>query len=88
MVSKLRANHHEYFRDSLGLKMKIDYHGNNRLIEANVPYKDEPLKFYKWWCQNENAIKLSFKEKIVLFNKVHELKPDLLKSEHSKILNK
>ena len=88
MVSKLRANHHEYFRDSLGLKMKIDYKGNNKLIEANVPYKDEPLKFYKWWCENENAIKMSFKEKIVLFNKVQESKPDLLKSEHSKILKK
>jgi RecQ family ATP-dependent DNA helicase len=87
MVSKLRANHHEYFRDSLGLKMKIDYYGKNKLVEANVPYKNEPLKFYKWWCKNENSIKMSFKEKIYLFSKVHESEPDLLKLEHKKILN-
>jgi ATP-dependent DNA helicase RecQ len=88
MVSKLRANHHDYFRDSLGLKMKIDYHGNNLLVEANVPYNNEPLKFYKWWCANENSVKMSFKEKIILFSKVYKSKPDLLKSEHKKMLKK
>ncbi len=87
LVSKLRQEK-EYFRDSLGLNMRIEFPKYPGLIKAIVPYKDRPVDFYMWWCENQNAIKLSFKEKIELFMIVNNLSPKKLKNEHKKIIEK
>ena len=86
LVSKLRANHHEYFKNFLGLNMRIDFNGDGSFIRAIVPYKNKPVLFYKWWCVNKNKVKLSFKEKIELFNKVNLMDPSVLKQKHRKML--
>ncbi|PAC31146.1 helicase-related protein [Flectobacillus sp. BAB-3569] len=88
LVSKLKANHFEYFRDSLGLNMRIDFKGYDTQVKALVPYKNEPIKFYRWWCNNQELVTMSLKEKIELFDKVFMQKPITLKSEHRKIINK
>ncbi len=88
MVSKLRSNHPEYFRDALGLKTKIEFKGYDKPVSASVPYSLQPVEFYKWWNQNQEAVNLSFKEKLELFDKVYLLKPNELKIEHKRILKK
>lgn len=88
LVSKLRANHFEHFRDSLGLNMRIDFKGYDTQVKAILPYTDKPVEFYKWWCNNQNQVTMKFQEKLILFDKVFMQKPNVLKAEHRKIINK
>jgi hypothetical protein len=88
LVSKLKANHFEHFRDSLGLNMRIDFKGYDTQVKASVPYTDKPVEFYKWWCDNKEQVTMKFKEKLILFDKVFMQKPNVLKAEHRKIINK
>lgn len=87
LVSKLRANHPEYFANALGLKTRIDFPGYERPVQASVPYKDKPVKFYEWWCENQQAVNMKLEEKITLFDKVLKEKPRALKKEHKRRLN-
>jgi ATP-dependent DNA helicase RecQ len=88
LVSKLRANHFEYFRDALGLKTRITFKGYDRPIQAIIPYQDNSVEFYKWWCENPDSVNMTFKEKIILFNKVYMEKPTLLKNVHKRLICK
>ncbi len=88
LVSKLKADHFEYFKDSLGLNMRIDFKGFDFPVKANIPYTDKPVEFYKWWCDNKDQVNMTFREKLVLFDNVYKLKPNLLKAEHRKTINK
>jgi RecQ family ATP-dependent DNA helicase len=88
LVSKLKAYHFEYFKNSLGLNMRIDFKGFDFPVKANIPYTDKPVEFYKWWCDNKEQVTMTFQEKLILFNKVYNLKPNLLKAEHRKTINK
>lgn len=86
LVSKLKAHHLEYFRDSLGLNMRIDFKGKQ--VKARIPYTDNPVEFYRWWCDNKDQVTMKFQEKLILFGKVFIQKPNVLKTEHRKIINK
>jgi hypothetical protein len=88
LVSKLKADHFEYFKNSLGLNLRIEFKGYNFPVKANILYKDKPVEFYKWWCDNKDQVTMTFKEKLILFDTVYNLKPNLLKTEHRKIINK
>lgn len=88
LISKLKEYHFEYFKNSLGLNMRIDFKGYDFPVKASVIYTDKPLEFYKWWCENIDKVTLTFQEKIVLYDKVYNLKPALLKTEHRKVINK
>lgn len=88
LVSKLKAYHFEYFKNSLGLNMRIDFKGFEFPVMASIPYKDKPVEFYKWWCENKDQVSMTFQEKLILFDKIFNLKPNLLKAEHRKIINK
>lgn len=85
---KLKKNHKEYYRKILGLNILIDIKNNNNLIKAIVPYKDNPIEFYNWWCENQDQITMKFQEKLILFDKVFMQKPKVLKAEHRRIINK
>jgi len=88
LISKLKAYHFEYFKNSLGLNMRIDFKGFDFPVKANIPYTDKPVEFYKWWCDNKDQVNMTFQEKLILFDKVYHLKPNLLKAEHRKTINK
>jgi len=88
MVSKLRAFHPQYFSDALGLKTKIKFKGHDYPVPAIVPYSNNPIEFYKWWCANQLLVHMSFKEKVLLFEKVFNEKPDTLKKEHKQLIAK
>ncbi|MDY3319850.1 helicase-related protein [Riemerella anatipestifer] len=88
LVSRLKNHHFEYFKNSLGLNMRIDFKGYDTPVKASIPYKDKPLEFYKWWCNNKNQVTMNFREKLILFDKVFMQKPKVLKAEHRKILDK
>lgn len=88
LVSKLKEYHFEYFKNSLGLNIRIDFKGFDFPVKANVIFTDMPVEFYKWWCVNEDKVTMTFKEKLILFDKVYNLKPNLLKAEHRKKINK
>lgn len=88
LSNRLKLNHYEYFKKSLGLNLRIDFKGYDKPTKALVPYKNKPIEFYKWWCKNGSEVYLSFKEKIELFDKVEMTKPNTLKTEHLKIIGK
>lgn len=88
LISKLRAFHPDYFRDALGLKTRIEFKGYDRPVQASVPYSNQPVEFYKWWCENKDNINMTLEEKIKLFDKVYMTKPTELKREHKRLINK
>jgi ATP-dependent DNA helicase RecQ len=88
LVSKLKTYHYDYFKNSLGLDIKIEFKGYNYPVKAKVLYSDKPLEFYNWWCLDKDQVNMTFQEKIILFDKVYKIKPNCLKAEHRKTLNK
>ena len=85
--SKVRQNQN-YYIETRGLNVWIEFKGYSGLVQASLPYKDKPLEFYKWWCKNQNKVFLTPVEKLQLFIKVKELKPDLLLKEHEKMISR
>ena len=67
---------------------RIDFKGFDFPVKASIPYTDKPVEFYKWWCDNKEQVTMTFQEKLILFDKVYNLKPNLLKAEHRKTINK
>lgn len=88
LMSKLRNYHFPYYRDSVGLKLKIDFPGYDQPVMASVPYQNEPVKFYTWWRKNEDKVAMSKKELIELLIKVNEMNPNALVKKHREILAK
>ena len=88
LISKLRNNHFEYYRDFMRLKLKIKFGGYENDVEAIVPYKDKPIDFYKWWCKDKTRVKMSTPEKVQLFDKVHNINSSILTSEDKKFIGK
>lgn len=88
LVSKLKVNHYVYFRDSLGLNMRIEFKGYDTPIKAKVIYTDKPVEFYIWWCANIDQVIMTLQEQLILFDNVFMNKPNVLKSEHRKMINK
>jgi ATP-dependent DNA helicase RecQ len=76
----------EYFGDFLGLELKIDFPGYRFPVKASMVYKDDPILFYKWWIDNPNVVKVSFKEKMELINKVYFQNKKILISEHRRLI--
>lgn len=89
LISKLLNNHFEYFRDSQGLKLKIQFKGYDGYVMASVVYNNEPVKFYKWWKLKENRKKvtLTYTELIHLLLKVEDECPQCMLKEHRDMLN-
>lgn len=82
LSNKLRLNHFEYYRDFMGLKLLINFPGYDGLVQASVPYNICPVKFYKWWKQNTEKIRLTNKEQIALFLAVENENPKALLKKH------
>lgn len=72
----------------LGLKLNIKFPGYSDLIPASIPYKRFPVKFYNWWINNPDEIRLSFKEKLDLLNNVNMLDKKILKPKHKALMNR
>lgn len=88
LISKLREHHFLYYRDAIRLNIKIEFPGYSQPIIAKIPYTDEPIKFYTWWCKNEDKVSMNKKELIELLIKVHELNSKVIKVKHKDILRK
>jgi len=90
LMSKLRVNHREYYKDAVGLNMPIEFKGYPGTVLASIPYSNEPVAFYKWWKKPENADKvtLSKAEIIRLLVKVHQMEPKALLVKHLKMITK
>lgn len=88
LMSKLRNYHFPYYRDSIGLKLKIEFPGYNQPVMAGIPYKDSPIKFYTWWRKNEDKVAMSKKELIELLIKVNKENPNALIKKHREIISK
>jgi hypothetical protein len=88
LMARLANSHKEYYRDFMGLHLYISFDGYEGNVQAVVPYKDQPIKFYKWWKKNQNVVTLSRKEIIELFLKVEQLDPKVLTKAHRAIIEK
>lgn len=88
LLSKLRFQHPVYYRDMMGLKMQIEFKGYDGLVQASIPYSNDPVTFYKWWKKAENADKvtLSRAEQFRLFIKVDEMEPNALLKKHKELI--
>lgn len=88
LTNKLRLHHFNYYRDVMRLRLLIEFPGYQGLVTASVPYKDCPIKFYKWWKQNQKKIKMSRKETIELFLAVDAENPKVLLKAHRTLIGK
>ena len=78
-------NHEKMF---LGLDLNIDFPGYPSPIPASIPYSRYPVKFYNWWLENPQSIRMSFKEKLKLLNKVNMLDKKALIPKHKALMNR
>lgn len=85
LVSKLKKNHSEYFKKSIGLKMRIKMKGYSTPVQAIVPYKNKPVEFYKWWIENQDQVYLKKIDLIQLVDIVKSRSPQVLKSAHANL---
>lgn len=60
LMSKLRVNHREYYKDAVGLNMPIEFKGYPGTVLASIPYSNEPVAFYKWWKSPRMPIRSHF----------------------------
>lgn len=88
LVSKIKAHFPDYAKNVLGLKKRISFKGYDTQVPALIPYSNQPIEFYKWWCANEIEVTLSLVEKIKLFEIVFMNKPSLLSCEHRRLIDK
>lgn len=88
LVNRLKLHHHDYFLKSAGLNIRINFKGYDKPVKALVPYKNNPVDFYEWWCENKDKVYLTFKDKIQLFDRVNLNNSNILKAKHKAILNK
>ena len=90
LMSKLRANYREYYKDAIGLNMPIEFKGYPGTIPASIPYSNDPIGFYKWWKKPENADKITMSkaETIQLLVKVYQMEPRALLTKHKKMFVK
>jgi len=86
LCSRLRKEYPKYYKKIFGLKIEIDFKGYVNPIKAIVPYKNQPIEFYKWWCKHNDDIVLTTKEKLELFNTIYIKKPEILLAKHKKML--
>lgn len=88
LMSKLKNNYFPYYRDNMGLKLKIEFPGYDQPIMASNVYKSEPIKFYKWWRKNDDKVAMSKKELLELFIRVYEIDPNVLIKKHKVVISK
>ena len=81
MVSKLKQ-FPEYFKENLSLNHMIDFPGFKVKVKAVFAFNNDPVKLYKWFISNPNALKLNLTDKLKVFSKVYELDKKALKQEH------
>ena len=70
----------------LGLELNINFPGYSDPIPASVPYNRYPVKFYKWWINNQDEITLSFKERLTLIDEVNMLDSTVLLPKHQALM--
>ena len=88
LSSKIQSKHFSYYRDIMGLSLQISFPGYDEPVMAKIPYGENPVKFYKWWKNNEDKVTMSFKELIDLLIKVDELDGKALLKRHRQLLIK
>ena len=88
LSNKLRLNHFEYYRDFMRLKLLINFPGYPSQVQASIPYKDCPVKFYKWWRKNTDKIAMNIEEKVKLFLAVEKESPSALIKAHRATIKK
>lgn len=88
LMNRMQLNYFPYYRDFMGLKLLIKFPGYDSSVQASVPYKDNPVKFYKWWKSHLNEITLSYAEKIKLFLEVEKRDIKVLNKKHKALIDK
>jgi hypothetical protein len=63
-------------------------HGKGLESKDNLYTSPVGNALYQWWCDNKKQVTMKFQEKLILFDKVFMQKPNVLKAEHRKIINK
>lgn len=87
LMSKLMVNHKEYYRDFMGLKLRIDF-PKYGMVQASVPFNTDPVSFYKWWKSNTSQVSLSKDELLTLFFNVYRNNPKILLKKHRQLIGK
>lgn len=87
LMSKLMVNHKEYYRDFMGLKLRIEF-PKCGLVMASVPYSNDPVNFYKWWKNQSHVVTLSKDEIFSLFLNVYRINPKALLKKHRQLIGK
>lgn len=87
LMSKLEHNCFDYYRDIMGLNLIIKFNENDEPIQAKIFYQSEPVKFYKWWRNNQNKVHMESHELIALFGSVYDKDKRALLKKHKEMLD-
>lgn len=90
LVSKLRRADPDYYKKIMGLKLVIDFAGYGTGVVASIPFKLDPVGFYKWWRKgkHEDKVYLSPANQFILFQKVSMMDPKMILKKDLDILKK
>lgn len=87
LMSKLMVNHKDYYRDFMGLKLRIDF-PKYGMVMASMPYNTDPVNFYKWWKTHSHDVSLTKDEILTLFLNVERNNPKALLKKHRQMIGK
>ena len=89
LLKQIRRYHNEYYIESMGLNIPIEFKGYSVPVAASIPYSSDPVAFYKWWKMrdNTNKVALSKKELLQLISTVYQKEPSALLAKHRKMLS-
>ena len=88
LINRLQQKHFEYYRDFMRLNIDINYPNDETLVRASIPYKESPVKFYKWWRKNQSKVTMNFEERVKLFLTVDRLDSKALIKAHKELIQK
>ncbi|MBK7482303.1 MAG: ATP-dependent DNA helicase RecQ [Flavobacteriales bacterium] len=87
VLESIAGQNEEYRKKRDGFEYPIKLGTSEVLKPAKSHFLDDPLKFYKWYCAHPDDLILSLKDKIGLFQTVHNKDKSALLSKHMSMLN-
>lgn len=86
LMASLRVKEPSYYDRIIGTMKKITMPGYREPTEARSIMADDPIRFYKWWNKDRDAVYLTKQEQIELFLRVEEKESKVLLKKDKKVV--
>ena len=88
LMGAIEKDHPDFYVKLLALRKMIQIPGYKEPTMAEVVMKENPIKFYKWWCAHREEVYIPTKDKIWLFDFVERKEKGLLKKQDKTYIDK